>query len=432
MALLTNAVRGTQDILPQESHKWHFLERILREEAEVYGFSEIRTPVFEHTELFSRSAGESSDVVQKEMYTFLDKGNRSLTLRPEGTAGVLRAFLEHGLHNEPLPAKLSYFSSCYRYEKPQAGRLREFHQFGLEVLGTQSPAADAELIQLANGLFKRLNLKGIALQINSIGCPNCRKNYYKALRQYFSARSGELCETCLKRLGNNPMRILDCKNTKCIEIAQQAPTVLEYLCDECREHFSAVRRYLDEVKVKYEVNPRIVRGLDYYTKTVFEFVSSEIGAQGAIGGGGRYDGLVQELGGPAMPSIGFAFGMERLLMLLEKQSAELPEPLPCSLYIASIGENAQLKAFALTQKVRQAGLFAVCDIVGKSVKAQMKYANKIGAQFCMVLGDEEIANGVAELKNMATKEVVKISLNGRFLHEFMACTLDLDGQNELF
>ena len=278
MALVTKAVKGTQDILPGESFKIQYIEATALDIAKAYGFREIRTPVFEHTELFSRGVGDTTDVVQKEMYTFDDKGGRSITLRPEGTAGAIRAFLEHGLFNEPLPQKLCYLTSCYRYEKPQAGRLREFHQFGVECVGTASPAADAEVISLAKDLFDFLGVNGLKLEINSIGCPECRKKYYEALRAYFSDYKSELCETCLGRLERNPMRILDCKSPVCGKISAGAPKITDYLCDDCRDHFEKVQAYLDAIDIEYTVNPRIVRGLDYYTRTVFEFVSTEIGA----------------------------------------------------------------------------------------------------------------------------------------------------------
>ena len=301
MALITKAIKGTKDVLPQDAYKIQYIEATARETAADFGYKEIRTPVFEHTELFQRGVGDTTDVVQKEMYTFDDKGGRSITLRPEGTAGAARAFLENGLCNEALPQKVYYLVSCYRYEKPQAGRLREFHQFGVECFGTQSPLADAELIALASVVFDRLGVTGLRLEINSIGCPTCRAKYYDALRSYFAARKDELCDTCQGRLERNPMRILDCKSPVCQEIAKDAPAVTDYLCDECREHFDKVQSYLKAQNIDYIVNSRIVRGLDYYTKTVFEFVSNSIGAQGTVCGGGRYDGLIDELGGQKTP-----------------------------------------------------------------------------------------------------------------------------------
>lgn len=419
MELITKKIKGTEDVLPKESYKWQFVEDIMRKEAQSYGFKEIRTPVFERTNLFSRGVGQTTDVVQKEMYTFDTKGGESVTLRPEGTAGAARAVLEHGVLNEGLPVKASYFVSCYRYEKPQAGRLREFHQFGLEEYGTSDPIADAEIICAAQSIFDRLQIRDIHLEINSIGCPRCRKEYHKALREYFEQYKDKLCETCLSRLEKNPMRILDCKSPEDKEIAKNAPKVTDYLCEECQEHFQQVKSYLDCAGVEYTVNPTIVRGLDYYTKTVFEFVTDYIGAQGTVCGGGRYDGLIEELGGKHVPSLGFAMGMERLLMLMEKQGIEIPAPSPCDLYIAPLGEEAKKKAFALVGKVRESGLFAETDVVSRGLRAQMKYADKIGARFSIVLGDDEITKGEAVVKNMETGQQTKISLNEDFITEFI-------------
>lgn len=423
MALVTKAIKGTQDTLPNESYKVQYIESSVLDIAKTYGFSEIRTPVFEHTELFSRGVGDTTDVVQKEMYTFCDKGGRSITLRPEGTAGAIRSFLEHGLFNEPLPQKLCYLTSCYRYEKPQAGRLREFHQFGVECVGTASPAADAEVISMANDIFEFLGVTGIQLEINSIGCPECRQKYYDALKAYFSQYKQDLCETCLGRLERNPMRILDCKSPVCQKIAEGAPVILDYLCDECKEHFEKVKSYLDAVGIEYKVNPRIVRGLDYYTRTVFEFVSTEIGAQGTVLGGGRYDGLCEELGGAKTPALGFAMGIERLMLLMEKQGTAYPEKEKCNLYIASMGEQALVKAMKIVAEIRKDGLSAQLDIVGRSVKAQMKFANKLGAQYTMVLGDSEIEENKAKLKNMATGEEVEVQLD-TFVDDFMNISIE--------
>ncbi len=412
MALVTKSIKGTQDTLPNESYKVQFLEQTVLETAKNYGYKEIRVPVFEHTELFQRGVGDTTDVVQKEMYTFEDKGGRSITLRPEGTAGVVRSYLEHGLFNEPQPMKMCYLTSCYRYEKPQAGRLREFHQFGCECIGTASPAADAEVISLVSDIFTFLNVKDISLEINSIGCPECRKNYHKALHDYFESKKGELCGTCLDRLERNPMRILDCKSPVCSEIAKDAPKVTDYLCDECENHFASVQKYLDAMGIQYKVNPSIVRGLDYYTKTVFEFVSNQIGAQGTVCGGGRYDGLVKEVGGPDTPALGFAIGIERLLLLMAAQNVPFPEEAKCDIYIASMGENATVKAAQIASDLRGEGIHAQFDVVGRSVKAQMKFANKIGAAYTVVLGDSELEEGKAKLKNMATGEETEIPLEG--------------------
>ena len=422
MSLITKAPRGTQDVLPSESHNNRFLENTLLEIADEFGFKEIRTPVFEHTELFSRGVGDTTDVVQKEMYTFLDKGGRSITLRPEGTAGAARAFLEHGLYNEPLPQKVCYITSCYRYEKPQAGRLREFHQFGVECFGTSSPAADAEVISLADEVFGFLGVEDIHLEINSIGCPECRKNYHAALKEYFESKKADLCPTCLERLDKNPMRILDCKSPVCSKIAEDAPIVIDYLCDDCAEHFKKVQEYLDEMLIPYSINPRIVRGLDYYTRTVFEFVSDSIGTQGTVCGGGRYDGLIEELGGAHVPSLGFGMGIERLALLLKNQGIKLPDAKRCDIYLAPIGDKASLKAARLAQELRQSGVGAQFDIAGRSVKAQMKFANKLGARFTVVIGDDDIESGVLKVKNMDSGEITEMPLDS-FGEEFLEMSL---------
>ncbi|MBQ6707517.1 MAG: histidine--tRNA ligase [Clostridia bacterium] len=422
MALITKAVKGTLDFLPKDIHKNQFIENSLLQIAECFGFKEMRTPVFEHTELFTRSVGDTTDVVQKEMYTFNDKGDRSITLRPEGTAGAARAFLENGLFNEPLPMKICYLTSCYRYEKPQAGRLREFHQFGVECFGTSDPASDAEVIALASQVFDFFEVDNIDLQINSIGCPKCRAEYHKALKEYFESKKEELCHTCLERLDKNPMRILDCKSPICSAIAKDAPKILDYLCDECDEHFKMVQKYLDVQGIEYTINPTIVRGLDYYTKTVFEFVSNDIGAQGTVCGGGRYDGLIEELGGPSMPSLGFGMGLERLMLLLEAQKRNFPEERKPELFIVTIGDEAKLKAVELARELRLDGSSVLYDLGGRSMKAQMKLANKLGAQTVIVLGEDEIKNDEAVLKDMQSgnSETVKLSeLSDRFMSFLM-------------
>lgn len=412
MALITNAIKGTLDLLPKESYKTQYIESAVREIAENFGFYEMRTPVFEHTELFQRSVGETTDVVQKEMYTFEDKGGRSITLRPEGTAGAARAFLENGLFNEALPQKIYYLTSCYRYEKPQAGRLREFHQFGVEAFGAASPAQDAEIIALANEVFNYLGVENLTLEINSIGCPTCRAEYQKALKAYFESYTSELCETCRGRLERNPMRILDCKSPVCSKIAAGAPKILDYLCDDCCAHFDAVQQYLNAMQIDFTVNPEIVRGLDYYTRTVFEFVSKEIGAQGTVCGGGRYDGLLEELGGKPMPACGFGMGIERLLLLMDAQNTPFPERKGCDIYLASMGEKANLEAARLALDLRNEGLSAQFDTVGRGLKAQMKYADKLGALYTVVLGDEELKTRKAKLKNMKDGNLTDISLDG--------------------
>ncbi len=423
MALLTKAAKGTQDILPDETGKQRFLESTLFEIAESFGFKEIRTPVFEHTELFQRGVGETTDVVQKEMYTFTDKGDRSITLRPEGTAGAVRAFLEHGLFNETLPQKLCYLLNCYRYEKAQKGRWREFQQFGVEMLGSEAPSADAEVISLANQIFEFFGISGIELQINSIGCPECRKKYHEALKAYFGNHTDKLCETCLGRLDKNPMRILDCKSEICHEVCEGAPVIIDYLCDDCKAHFEGVKKYLDCMGISYVVNPQIVRGLDYYTRTVFEFVSTEIGAQGTVCGGGRYDGLVEELGGPKTPALGFGMGTGRLKLVMEAQGITLPEDSGCDIYIAPMDNDASFEAMRITSDLRASGVHAQTDVAGRSFKAQMKYANKIGAKYTAVIGSDELAEKAVNVKNMATGESSKLSLED-FEDNFIRLTLN--------
>ncbi len=420
MGVITKKIKGTEDVLPKQSYRWQFVENIMREEAAKFGFKELRTPVFEHTELFARGVGDTTDVVQKEMYTFDTKGGESVTLRPEGTAGAARALLEHSLTNEGLPIKAYYLTSCYRYEKPQAGRLREFHQFGIEEYGTSSPLADAEVISLADSIFKRLQIENLHLEINSIGCPECRPNFHKALKEYFSEYKDELCGTCLTRLDKNPMRILDCKSPVCSKIAEGAPKITDFLCEECRDHFAQVQNYLRIAGIDFKVNPTIVRGLDYYTKTVFEFVSDAIGSQGTVCGGGRYDGLIEQLGGQHLPSLGYAMGIERLLMVMDNQGIEIPAPAPCAIYIAGLGDNAQTKAFELIQAVRSCGLSAETDVVGRGLRAQMKYADKIGAQFSMVIGDNELDENKAKVKNMTTGEQTELPLDESFAEQFRA------------
>lgn len=423
MALVTKAVRGTKDVLPSEIHKYQFIEQTVIEIAENFGYKEMRTPVFEHTELFKRSVGETTDVVQKEMYTFSDNGGRSITLRPEGTAGIVRAFLENGLFNEPLPQKISYITSCYRYEKPQAGRLREFHQFGIECFGTAAPAADAEVIALAHTVFNFLDVDNLSLEINSIGCPECRKHYHKALNEYFDSQKQELCSTCLNRLERNPMRILDCKSPVCSEIAKKAPVVLDFICKDCAEHFEGVKAYLNALNIEYKVNPSIVRGLDYYTRTVFEFVSTEIGAQGTVCGGGRYDGLIEELGGSSLPACGFGMGIERLILLMEAQNTQLPKSEPCNIYIASTDDKTSLTTAQLASDLRTEGISAQFDISKRSLKAQMKYADKIGALYTVVLGSEEISSNTVKVKDMKDGSTMELGLSN-FAEDFMQMVID--------
>ncbi len=436
MALITKAIKGTRDVLPKEVHKNQYIEATVLDTAEKYGFKEIRTPVFEHTELFQRGVGDTTDVVQKEMYSFDDKGGRNITLRPEGTAGAARSFLENGLCNEALPQKVCYLTSCYRYEKPQAGRLREFHQFGVECFGTASPLADAEIISLAKSVFDTLGVQDISLEINSIGCPSCRAEYHKALKEYFSARKEELCDTCRDRLERNPMRILDCKSPVCSEIAKDAPVVLDYLCEECKTHFDEVKKYLDAEHIEYKINPRIVRGLDYYTKTVFEFISNSIGAQGTVCGGGRYDGLIEELGGAHTPSLGFGMGLERLMLLMETQGCDFPKAEKPDLFIVALGDKATLKAVEIAKDMRAEGFSCLYDLNKRSLRAQMKYADKLSSKFTIVIGDNEVEEGIAKLKNMESGEETEIAL-ATFVSGYYNITLsdqlaDLEINGEAF
>ena len=397
---------------------WHTVEKLVSETAQQYGFKEIRIPTFEDTGLFVRSVGETTDVVQKEMYTVSAAGDSTFTLRPEGTAGVMRAMLENGVMNEGFPQKVYYILSCFRHENVQAGRLREFHQFGCEMVGSASPRADAEVISLAKSVLDRVGLQNIVLNINSIGCPECREKYRQALREYFEPHRDELCRTCQDRLDKNPMRLLDCKSAEDQAIAKDAPVILDYLCDECREHFEKLKEYLTVMGIEYNVNPRIVRGLDYYTRTVFEFITTEIGAQGTVCGGGRYDGLIEELGGAKTPSLGFGMGLERLLLVMQKQGCDFMPDKTCDLYIATMGENAVKKALSMTTALRDEGFFVEYDLVERGLKPQMKYADKIGAKFVIVLGDNEIESGNAKLKNMATGEQTDITLGDGLTEAF--------------
>ncbi len=418
MAVMIQRPKGTNDTLPSEVRKWHTVEKITDDIASQYGFKEIRVPTFEDTGLFIRSVGETTDVVTKEMYTVTASGDSQFTLRPEGTAGTMRAVIENGILNEGLPQKVYYRLSCFRHEKPQAGRLREFHQFGCEMVGSASPRADAEVISLAKSVLDTCGLKNIVLNINSIGCKNCRPNYHKALKDYFFARKDELCGTCQERLEKNPMRIIDCKSPVCQEIAKDAPVITDFLCEECSEHFSKLQEYLSAMGIEFTLNPKIVRGLDYYTRTVFEFISTDIGAQGTVCGGGRYDGLLEELGAKPTPALGFGMGLERLIMTMEKQGCDFMEDKKCDLYIAPMSEETVSKAMELAASLRQEGYFVEYDLIGRGLKAQMKYADKAGASFVIVLGSDELENGKANLKNMATGEQSEISLGESFVKEF--------------
>lgn len=408
---MISAPKGTKDVLPQESYKWHFIENVIREVTDTFGFQEIRTPTFEHTELFLRGVGETTDVVNKEMYTFEDKGGRSITLKPEGTAGVARCFIENALINNPQPSQMYYITPVFRYEKPQAGRLREHHQFGIELYGSPSHYADVEVISLANTFFQRLGLGGkVSLNINSIGCKTCRKDYSKALKAYFADKKESLCPTCLERLEKNPLRLLDCKVEGCKKIAENAPVVLDYLCPECAEHHEKLKKTLDELGIKYSVNPKIVRGLDYYTRTVFEFVTDVIGSQGTVCGGGRYNDLVEEIGGSSVPAVGFGLGLERLLLVMENAGCAFGEEKNATTYIAPLGEEQYEYAQIMVKALRDKGIPAQTDLMNKSLKAQMKYADKCGFRYVIVLGEDERQKGVVTVKNMYTKECREIAI----------------------
>lgn len=409
--MLTEAPKGTKDIFGVYMDEWQRVESVMRSLCEDFGIGELRTPIFEHTELFLRGVGETTDIVQKEMYTFKDKGDRSITLRPEGTAGAARSFIEHGIYNNPQPTRFYYIGPMFRYENTQKGRQRQFHQFGVEMYGSYSPALDAEVISVAAQLLKRLGIHDVELRINSLGCPECRQKYNTALKEYIGSNIDKLCDDCRERFEKNPLRVLDCKEEKCQRIIADAPVVLDYLDEECTEHFETVKAILDEMGIKYEVDDKIVRGLDYYTRTVFEFVSNGIGAQGTVCGGGRYDNLVAECGGQPTGAVGFAVGIERLLLVLEAQNGAFEKKAEKDIYIGAIGKAGLIKGQGIAYRMRQAGIKAECDSVGRSVKAQMKYANKTGAAYSVILGDIEIAEDSVKLKNMETgeEEPVKVS-----------------------
>ena len=410
MAVKIQKPRGTMDIFPNEALLWQKIERVAADVATRFGFGEIRTPTFEELALFKRGVGEVTDVVQKEMYTFEDREGRVFALRPEGTASVVRSIIENGKCSDAMPLKYYYLISCFRYEKPQAGRSREFFQFGTEMFGTKDASADATVIALANSVISELGITGVKLHVNSIGCPNCRPKYREALVEYFKKHEDKLCDTCKERLKTNPLRILDCKSPICSEIAKDAPCTIDYLCDECDNHFKELKEYLEVQGIDFEIDTRIVRGLDYYTKTVFEFICDNIGAQSTICGGGRYDGLMEQLGGPATPGIGFAMGLTRLILAMQACGADaVCEPKPL-LYIAPMGTEARKKAMQIVSTLRNKGVYAECDICARSLKAQMKYADKIGAEYTLILGDSELESGKAQLKCMAqsTQEEIEI------------------------
>ncbi len=409
-------IKGTMDILPDETPLFRYIEGVMREEAEKYGYGEIRTPTFENTELFVRGVGDTTDVVQKEMYTFADREeNRSISLRPEGTASVVRAIIENGKCSDPMPLKYYYIISCFRHEKPQAGRSREFFQFGTEMFGSDSPLADASAISLAAAVLRRLGLKNVKLHLNSIGCKNCRPTYRNALVSYYESHKDKLCDTCKSRLEKNPLRLLDCKNPDCHELSLSAPRTVEHLCPECKTKFDTLKSALDAMGIDYVVDPAIVRGLDYYTGAVFEFIAEGIGAQSTVCGGGRYDGLVESLGGPALSGIGFGMGITRLILALKEAGLDKIESPSPTLYVAALGERAAIKACEIVERLRQGGKIAECDIVGRSLKAQMKYANKIGAEYTLIIGDSEIDAGRAQLRNMNDGVQTEVELDSFIL-----------------
>lgn len=409
--MLTSAPRGTKDILPLNVSAWRHVEKVMRCVCDLYGYQEIRTPIFEHTELFLRGIGDTTDVVEKEMYTFNDRGNRSLTLRPENTASVVRAYIENKLYAEPAPTKLFYMGPMFRYDRPQAGRMRQFHQFGVEALGTANALIDAEVIMLAVQVLRELGLKDLRLLINSVGCPKCRPVHKEKLKSFFAPKLNELCGDCRSRYDRNPLRILDCKNEKCKELTQGAPLLSDCLCEECKEHFTQLQDLLNAVNLKFEIDPNLVRGLDYYTKTAFEIQYSPLGAQSAVCGGGRYDGLVGQVGGPETPGIGFALGMERVLLALEKQELLTMQENSVDVFIVSPAAQHAALAFKTVIELREAGLKAEIDSLGRSMKAQMKQANRLKAQKVLIFGDDEVARGCVVLRDMQTSEQTEVKLD---------------------
>lgn len=407
---MINIPKGTKDVLPFESYKWHYVEDIVRKVAKNFGAEEIRTPTFEHTELFLRGVGDTTDIVNKEMYTFEDKGKRSITLKPEGTAGVARSFIENGLQNRAMPLKMYYITPVFRYERPQAGRLREHHQFGVEFYGAKGADIDAEVILLAYTVLTELGLN-VKLNINSMGCEKCRKDYNNALKEYLKDNYDNLCETCQTRYKKNPLRILDCKVDTCKELVKSAPMITDYLCDDCRAHFEKLKTLLDVAGLEYNVNPLIVRGLDYYTKTVFEFITTDLGSQGTVCGGGRYDNLIKQLGGGDVAGAGFGMGLERILMLMEAKGIEIKEPAPCKLFVATLGDEAYKKAFQIVSALRQKGVHADLDHMDRSIKAQFKYSDKIKAEYVATIGESELNEGFVTLKKMSDGSTEKIAID---------------------
>ena len=412
--MLTNAPKGTKDMMPEEAYKWQYLEKKFAEICRRYGFQEIRTPVFEHTELFQRGVGDTTDIVKKEMYSFMDQGNRNITLRPEGTSPVVRAFCEHKVFANPQPTKVYYNIPCFRYEKPQSGRLRQFHQFGVEIFGTTNMMADAEIIAIGYDFIKEMGITDVELQINSVGCPECRGKHREALKKFLEPKYDELCPTCQERYHTNPMRILDCKSPIDQELVKDAPMMLDYLCDDCREAFEDLKKNLDVFGIEYVVNPKIVRGLDYYTKTAFEFVTTKIGAQGTVCGGGRYDGLVEEVGGPSTPGVGWGMGKERILMTSEACGFEIPKPEGTEVFIAFMGDKAREFALKLMHDLRVAGVAVQMDVMGRNFKNQFKLANRCGAARTVIIGESELESGMLQVKDMESGEQTEVSIDRIF------------------
>ncbi len=406
--MLTNAPRGTKDILPGQIHKWNHVEQTFKDICTKYAFKEIRTPTFEHTELFKRGVGDTTDIVEKQMYSFDDYGGRNLTLKPEGTAPVVRAFVENKLYADLQPSKYFYVIPCFRYEKPQTGRLREFHQFGIEVFGTDSMLADAEVISLAVDFFEKLGVKDLELRINSIGCPKCREEYRIALRSFLADKYDQLCDTCKGRYERNPMRILDCKSETCQSLVAGAPRMLDYICDECRVAFEDLKRNLTSMDIDFTIDPGIVRGLDYYTKTAFEIVSKAIGAQGTVCGGGRYDNLIEQIGGPATPGVGFGLGIERLLLVMESSGATMPDEPAMDVFVAVIGDEARDYGVKLIREMRRNGIVAQMDLMSRNIKNQFKYADRLNASRTLVIGENELKVRRFHIKNMRTSEQIEI------------------------
>ncbi len=409
--MLTNAPKGTKDIMMDQVYKWHYIEKKWKEICERYGFKEIRTPMFEHTELFQRGVGDTTDIVQKEMYTFEDHGGRSITLKPEGTSPAVRAFIEHKQYAEVQPIKLYYDIPCFRYEKPQSGRLRQFHQFGVETFGTPNMVADAEIIAIGYDFLTSMGVTDLTLEINSVGCPECRAKHRKALKEFLAPKYDQLCDTCKSRYEKNPMRILDCKSPIDQELVQGAPMMIDFLCEDCKKAFEDLQKNLESIGIPYVVNPKIVRGLDYYTKTAFEFVTNSLGAQGTVCGGGRYDNLVEEVGGPPIPGVGFGLGKERLLMLMEANGVEIPKPTDCDIFIATMGEAAKLYGQKLLFDLRRNGVKCQIDDLQRNFKGQFKYADRLGAKYAVVIGDNELETGVATLKDMEKGQQTEVKFD---------------------